>query len=144
MVAARFAAKVCRAPNSRPEGCWYWTGGIADNGYGQFAIAHHDIHAAHRLALAGRLGIDLPGDVWALHSCDEPSCFRPDHRRPGTAEDNRADTIQRGPVPTAFKADRRGARGRAVAIRTACRGHRTWTPAVIEPILAEGLPLQLF
>lgn len=45
------------------------------------------------LTLDGRL---RPGRLHALHSCDVPTCFNPDHLRWGTRQDNVADRVERG------------------------------------------------
>src|SRR6266550_1528126 len=38
----------------------------------------------------------LPDDIWALHSCDNSKCIRPEHLFKGTAQDNTDDMIAKG------------------------------------------------
>lgn len=53
------------------------------------------------------------------HRCDEASCHRPSHWVTGSTADNVADFTARGKVPGSPLTDRRGAAGRAIAIRAA-------------------------
>lgn len=96
--ASRFWGKV---DTSDPEGCWPWEASRAGLGYGQVQVADGvllpgiaGIQAAHRVAyfLAHRR---WPGDLYVLHSCDNPPCVQPAHLRLGTAADNAADMINR-------------------------------------------------
>jgi hypothetical protein len=41
-------------------------------------------------------GFDLQSKAFVLHSCDNPSCFNPDHLFIGTAADNTADMMNKG------------------------------------------------
>lgn len=44
-----------------------------------------------RVVLAARLGRDLRDGMFALHSCDNPLCVRPEHIFEGTQQDNLRD-----------------------------------------------------
>src|SRR6476660_2876140 len=82
----RFAQKVMPEPNS---GCWLWTGGLSQNGYGtlhdgvKFAGAHHYSWRLHR-------GPVLKG-MYVCHRCDTPTCVNPDHLFVDTPSANQRD-----------------------------------------------------
>ncbi|MBU8820321.1 hypothetical protein KL864_31055 [Mycolicibacterium goodii] len=73
----RFQRKVVRGP--RIEDCAIYTGALSE-GYGVFAIrrdGHVRVVRAARYALALAMdGMTLPGQVRALHQCDNPVCVR--------------------------------------------------------------------
>jgi hypothetical protein len=92
----RFWAKVVKGTDLRD--CWIWTGAIADDGYGRFAI-HRDgrerIVRPHRYAAALVLGVVLGLDDVVEHErCDNPVCVRAEldpatgHVWPSTQADN--------------------------------------------------------
>ncbi len=76
----------------RTDGCWLWTGGLSDKGYG---VHHKDGRkiGAHRYSYELHKG--PLGKAHALHSCDNPKCVNPDHLRPGTHQDNMQDAKER-------------------------------------------------
>jgi hypothetical protein len=85
----RFWAKV-----EKTEGCWLWKGARSANGYG--TVWHKGkCYAAHRLSWVFAHGAEPTTEV-IRHSCDNPSCVRPDHLVPGTQADNVHDMIDRG------------------------------------------------
>lgn len=63
-------------------------------GYPQsIPVAGKQVRVSHvALAIDGK---PRPGDLWALHSCDNPQCVNPAHLRWGTELDNRKDIISR-------------------------------------------------
>jgi hypothetical protein len=82
-----------------PDACWPWTGITVTRGYGEIQIsmgARGKVRriGAHRAALYFLGGVD-PGDLGALHSCDNPPCCNPRHLRPGTPKDNAGERSQR-------------------------------------------------
>jgi hypothetical protein len=85
-------------------GCWRWTGGRTDRGYGRFKLKGKVVRA-HRVAFAIEHGRDPAGLV--LHSCDHPWCVNPAHLREGTPSDNMQDRSVRGGL------DQRGTRNPA-------------------------------
>jgi len=117
------------------EQCAYWLGAISSTGHGKFragsrararpgagpsriVTAHVYAYQLHSGALpvaeAGQAG-----QVVVRHRCDETSCENGRHLIPGTQPDNVWDYVARRGRASGPLADRRGARGRAVAIRDA-------------------------
>lgn len=71
----RFYRKVVKGP--RPDDCWIWTGAIADDGYGRFAIRRDGVEKMtrpQRLLYEHLTGQSLPPHVLLLHNCDVPIC----------------------------------------------------------------------
>ena len=111
----RYQAKILTFPDSE---CWWWTGAISGNGHGRIWLAPGWVVVAHRLGWA----IAHPGEnVPALigHECDNPLCQRPAHWKPSTPRENRAEWAARRHRLGSPLRDKRGARGRALAIRAA-------------------------
>lgn len=84
---AVFWAKV-----EKTAGCWFWTGGLTDKGYG----AHHKDGrkiSAHRYSYELHKG--PLGKLHALHSCDTPRCVNPDHLNAGTHQQNMREAKER-------------------------------------------------
>lgn len=95
----------------RPAGCWLWTGTIAPNGYGYFAIKGRS-QQAHRVAYELLVG-PIPDGLDLDHLCRVRACVNPDHLEPVTRSEN----------------NRRGFEARkAEAIAAG-----TWVPAPNEP-----------
>jgi hypothetical protein len=77
---------------SRPEGCWPWTGNTVDAGYGVFTTRRSRTYA-HRKAWELENGRPVgPGKVIA-HRCDNPPCCRPGHLFETDDPGNRADCV---------------------------------------------------
>lgn len=75
------------------EGCWEWQGGTSDRGYGRIKV-NGKMRRAHRVAWALTHGRDPTKMV--LHTCDNPSCVRPDHLYEGNHAENMRDRAVRG------------------------------------------------
>lgn len=77
--------------------CWNWQASRDQDGYGVFSAEHDGViyKRAHRYSYALRHG-SIPDDMQVLHSCDNPSCVRPDHLSLGTNAENMADKIAKG------------------------------------------------
>lgn len=76
------------------KGCWPFTGYVAPNGYGRFKYGDYVTNAS-RVAWQLVNG-PIPDGQIILHTCDNPTCCRPDHLRLGTYKDNSADAIAKG------------------------------------------------
>ncbi len=74
--------------------CWDWTGLRSHAGYGHFRF-RGGIRRAHRVAWELTRG-PIPDGLCVLHSCDNPSCVRPDHLFLGTNADNIRDKTVKG------------------------------------------------
>ena len=128
----RFEALVYRRG---PDQCGYWLGAISSTGHGKFRAGSRArtrpeagpavpsrIVTAHVYAYQLHHGV-IPapwaGQVVIRHRCDETSCENWDHLLIGTQPDNVQDYRARRGREDGPLADRRGARGRAVAIRDA-------------------------
>lgn len=126
---ARFAALTCQRG---PDQCWYFLGAISSTGHGKIRVHAHGagraVVSAHAYAYQATHGVI--GAAWAergptiRHTCDEASCQNPAHLLLGTPADNAHDYQTRRGREHGPLADRRGARGRAVAIRAAITAAR--------------------
>lgn len=78
-----------------PSGCWTFQGVKNGQGYGTIWSGDNRRQLAHRVAYRGAVG-PIPPGMCVLHTCDNPSCVRPDHLRLGTKYDNNHDAIAKG------------------------------------------------
>lgn len=73
-----------------PEACWEWRGAKISTGYGAVGLGGGKIALAHRVVM------DAPAEVYVLHRCDNPPCCNPSHLFLGTAADNVRDMWLKG------------------------------------------------
>lgn len=84
-----FLSRVDRGP-----GCWTWRGCKNPSGYGRQRVRDR-LFYVHRLAYFFATDRD-PGELDVCHSCDNPSCVRPDHLFLGTHVENMRDRDRKG------------------------------------------------
>lgn len=93
--AERIAARFMRRVNKLgPGGCWVWTGRLGTHGYGEFDLTSERPSRAHRVAYEIFVG-PIPEGKMLLHSCDNRKCCNPAHLRPGDAQENSSDMMER-------------------------------------------------
>lgn len=81
---------------NRTESCWEWSSSKDAKGYGRIRLPGRRAHfRAHRIAFFLSTGVD-PRDLLVCHTCDNPSCVRPDHLFLGTIADNVSDMMAKG------------------------------------------------
>lgn len=86
IVAEKFWARV-----NKSDDCWVWGGYLLPNGYGVTSRTKDGAKAlAHRAAWQLVNG-PIPRGMDICHTCDNPSCARPEHLFVGTRSDNMRD-----------------------------------------------------
>lgn len=88
----------------RVEDCLIWTDCKGPTGYGRFWDGTKAVRA-HRWAWEQVNG-PMPSHLFAMHSCDTPSCVNPLHISPGTAQDNSNDAVRKGRTRSGVKPGR--------------------------------------
>src|SRR6266480_6356300 len=127
---ARYYSKVYwRGPGQ----CAFFLGALSSGGHGRFRVGTRRAVADRPASLVvpayvyGYVlsrGVPRPDPVTGLlpvirHRCDEPSCQAAGHLAAGSLAENAHDYLARRRDPYSPLNDRRGPRGRAVAIRSA-------------------------
>ena len=87
------AKRRLRTRSKKSGDCILYTGALDKYGYGKFTIGskHVTAHRASYELLVGK----IPQGLLILHSCDNRSCIRPNHLRPGNPIDNVKDMWSR-------------------------------------------------
>lgn len=75
------------------DDCWEWSGNTDPCGYGRIKSLGK-LFSVHRIAY--ELWVGSVNDKFVLHSCDNPSCFNPNHLFLGTHTDNMRDMTAKG------------------------------------------------
>lgn len=86
--------RIMSAIREREDGCWEWTKGKNQGGYGQIKVRGKGM-AAHRVSYQIFVG-EIPDGMFVCHKCDNPSCCNPKHLFLGTATDNYHDCLSKG------------------------------------------------
>lgn len=71
--------------------CWIWTG-FTHKGYGRMRVDGPS-YRVHRIAAMLWLEFNLDSKLSVCHSCDNPSCFNPEHLWIGTQQENMQDMV---------------------------------------------------
>jgi hypothetical protein len=79
---------------NKTSGCWLWTAGKHEKGYGTFWVSKK-CWKAHRYAWHLKHG-KIPSGLCVLHKCDNPPCVNPDHLFLGTVLENNIDMFKKG------------------------------------------------
>ena len=86
--------------------CWLWTGARDKQGRGKFRGGRKTEGTA-RTVLAPRVAYELErgpaGDLFVLHTCDNPTCCRPAHLFLGTQAENMADMAAKGRASRVYR-----------------------------------------
>jgi len=121
----RYRSRLVEVPGSD---CLWWDGALSGRGHGRLWLAQVD--GRDVAIIAHRFGFALEHGAEALlrarllgHGCDNPPCqlIGPRHVRPSTAAQNRREWAARRRLVGSPLGDRRGAHGRARALRDAVR-----------------------
>lgn len=97
-ITRRFEAKVDRSGGV--HACHPWTASKNNKGYGWFRVLGKS-QLAHRVAFELSSG-PIPGGLFVLHHCDNPSCVNPRHLFLGDNSSNMLDSIRKGRRPRSF------------------------------------------
>ncbi len=84
----------------KTDGCWLWKGAVNKGGYGLFGYEWNSETRRGKQTSANRIAWILTygpigKEIKVCHSCDNPSCVRPDHLWIGTQKENIQDMIQK-------------------------------------------------
>jgi hypothetical protein len=136
----RYRSKVVTVPGSS---CSWWSGAVSGRGHGRFWLAA--VQGRDMVVIAHRFGYGLEHGPEALlstrvlgHRCDNTLCQRigAGHVEASTQLQNRREWAARRVLAGNPLGDRRGARGRARALRDAVRAGRE----LFETVEAAGRP----
>jgi hypothetical protein len=88
-------------PSPQPTPCRLWQGAIDKYGYGKKKVRYSRdgpwiAEKVHRWALNMSRERRLRPEQVVLHLCDNPLCYRIDHLKVGTVQDNNADMLAKG------------------------------------------------
>jgi len=77
--------------------CWEWTGARTQGGFGYGTInIYYTKWSTHRISWVIHNKKQIPKGFEVCHTCDNPSCWRPDHLFIGTHKDNMQDSVNKG------------------------------------------------
>jgi hypothetical protein len=78
----------------KTDGCWLWTGYIGKRRYGAIWDGER-YERSNRASWRIHFG-PIPKGLCVCHTCDVPSCVRPDHLFLGTKSENMRDMVAKG------------------------------------------------
>lgn len=110
----------------KTDACWEWTASKRDRGYGQFMPKPGRPIIASRFSWELAHGSPPPAGAFVLHTCDNPSCVRPDHLFLGTHDDNMADMMAKGRAFNGGAARTHCAMGHPFSEENTRRDRRGW------------------
>lgn len=89
-------------PTALLTACREWHGANT-NGYGvRWDRKRKRVVLLHRWVVAQVLGWEAIEDLYVMHLCDNPACYRYDHLQVGTQQDNARDAWDKGRSDGAF------------------------------------------
>jgi hypothetical protein len=88
-------------PTPQPTPCRLWQGAVDKYGYGKKKVKYSasgpwESEKIHRWVMNMSREVRLRPDQVILHLCDQPLCYRLDHLRVGTIQENNADMLAKG------------------------------------------------
>ena len=86
--------RVIKRSTWNENGCLEFNGVRDKNGYGVIKYLKKN-KKIHRLSYERSKG-EVPKGLIVRHTCDNPSCWNPDHLLAGTSQDNTRDMFERG------------------------------------------------
>ena len=94
--AKAFCSDKCRFMSyvNMTESCWLWIGTKNRSGYGKLSFLDNNHDTAHRVSYKLFNG-PIIDNLFVCHTCDNPSCVKPDHLWLGTALENKMDQINK-------------------------------------------------
>lgn len=85
----------CISQRDRSSGCWAWPFALHRTRYGYICI--NGVRSpVHRVSYEMANGVLVAYPAMALHKCDNPPCFNPDHIFIGSQKDNILDAVSKG------------------------------------------------
>jgi hypothetical protein len=94
-----------------PGGCWLWTRGKNQSGYGTLPLRKHTTRLAHRVSYRLFIG-PIPDGMGVCHHCDVPACVNPGHLFLGDQIANMRDALAKNRIARKGPQGERHARAR--------------------------------
>ena len=78
----------------RTDGCWFWRYGKGEAGYGHVWHESKTLKA-HKVSFSVANNVPYKTELFVSHSCDNTSCYNPEHLALGTVDSNMFDRVRR-------------------------------------------------